>query len=440
MASNFTKLLRQSLRSLAGLFPLTVQGSITLLIAASALSVYGYGNMDLVVFALAVCALAILLFCLFCTISFGVIMQRRIRREQNISSLGGRRDDIEVESGYPNETGFQLGSTSLLPLVRIDWQIVYPDHIETRTRVDISGNLTEEIIPQKRCLSEKLVREFTISDVMGFCRFSWRLEDQSRCLSLPQVSSVQTLPLLRSLTSEDGIPNLSGQPEGDRMEIRPYAPGDSVKNIMWKVYAKSRQLNVRLPEKSVFHSKRTVAYLLSSPNDEAAAAVARVALQSAAFGEDWSFGADGTESPCDDLTTALQAVSRSRALDRPHSFGLNRFLDRAVGQSMAHCIVFAAAEQAAWLPELKTTISRYPGQFSLVLATDGMADQESPSLWQKLLFRGQLESTGGSEESQSTTSRSTILSILTDLGQLVESTLIVDRKTGLSFDRHLRKV
>ena len=72
--------------------------------------------------------------------------------------------------------------------------------------------------------------------------------------------------------------------------------GDSVKNIIWKVYARSRQLNVRLPEHSVFQSKKTLAFLLTSENDEAAAAVARVALQSGALGEDWAFGADGYEN------------------------------------------------------------------------------------------------------------------------------------------------
>lgn len=429
----------QAMTGLLGLFPLTIQGCITLLVAAAALSIYGYGNMDLVVFALAVCALAILIFCLFCTVSFGVVMQRRIRREQEsrLSNSAGMNENIEVEAGYPNETGFKLRSTSLLPLVRIDWKIVFPDHIETRTRLDDSGQLLEEIIPARRCLTDKIVRQFTISDVLGFCRFSWRLQQDNRCLALPKVSSVKTLPLLRSLTAEDGIPNPSGQPEGDRMEIRPYAPGDSVKNIMWKVYARTRQLNVRLPEKSVFHSKRTVAYLLSSENDEAAAAVARVALQSAAFGEDWSFGADGTDSTCDDLATALQAVARSRAIDQKHSYGLDRFLERAAGHSMAHCIVFAAAEQADWLPELKNTIQRYGGQFSVVLATDGMDEANESALWQKLFMR---DLPAKSDASGNPGNQSAVLELLTDLGQLVESTLIVDRKTGLSFDRHLRRV
>ncbi|MFB0988160.1 MAG: hypothetical protein QMC69_02710, partial [Gammaproteobacteria bacterium] len=45
-------------KRLIALFPLTLQGLITLLLTAYALQVYGYGAMDLVVFSLAICALA----------------------------------------------------------------------------------------------------------------------------------------------------------------------------------------------------------------------------------------------------------------------------------------------------------------------------------------------------------------------------------------------
>ena len=38
-----------SLYMLAGMFPLTLQGTITLLVAALTLSVFGYGSLDLVV-------------------------------------------------------------------------------------------------------------------------------------------------------------------------------------------------------------------------------------------------------------------------------------------------------------------------------------------------------------------------------------------------------
>ena len=59
--------------NLAGLFPLTLQGTITLVVAASALNFFGYGSMDLVVFALAICGLAILIFCLFNTVIVGLL-------------------------------------------------------------------------------------------------------------------------------------------------------------------------------------------------------------------------------------------------------------------------------------------------------------------------------------------------------------------------------
>src|SRR5690606_40595531 len=127
-------------------------------------------------------------------------------------------------------------------------------------------------------------RRYAYSADPGYCLVAWSITQDVELLALPQSDNVRALPLLRSLTAEDGIPDPGGNPEGDRMEIRPYVPGDSVRDIMWKVYARNRHLNVRLPERSVFHSNRTLAYLLSSADDEAAAAVARVAVESGALG------------------------------------------------------------------------------------------------------------------------------------------------------------
>jgi hypothetical protein len=424
-----------SLYMLAGMFPLTLQGTITLLVAALTLSVFGYGSLDLVVFALSICALSILIFSLFCAVISGILIQRRVQRL--ITEAEGSAQAIEVEAGYPNETGFSLPAVTYFPLVKLSWRVSYPDYMETRIRVSPDNRLIEELIPQKRCLTTEVIRQFTVSDVLGFCRYSWQQKQTIRCKALPMTKSVKPLPLLRSLTAEDGIPNPIGDPEGDRMEIRPYAPGDSVRNIMWKVYARNRQLNVRLAEKSVFHSRRTVAYLLSSENDEAAAAVARIALESGALGDDWAFAADGTEQPCETLSGALEAVARSRAIKSSYSYGLDTFLQQAGAQTGCHCIVFAAAEQAPWLSQLRHTISHFPGQFSVVMALDGFGDRRRKSGWRRLMLREPANSAPATSQPHS---RQELLELLTDVGQLVESMLIVDRKTGFSFDKQLRKV
>ena len=85
---------KKILRSLAGLFPLTAQGLLTLMVSAWALRTFGYGSMDLVVFALTISALAILISCLFCTIGFGLLMQRQIRRE---IARSGAPDKVEID-------------------------------------------------------------------------------------------------------------------------------------------------------------------------------------------------------------------------------------------------------------------------------------------------------------------------------------------------------
>lgn len=418
----------------ASLFPLTAQGSITLLVTASALSVFGYGSLDLVVFALSICALSIVLFCLFCSIITGIIIQRRIQKI--LTNSNQSLSAIDVEAGYPNETGFSLPSLGFFPLVKLSWKIETPDAIETRLRSKRDGTIVEEIIPQKRFLTDSITRIFTVSDVLGFSHYNWRQTQSIAAKALPKVDAANKLPLLRSLTAEDGIPNPSGNPEGDRMEIRPYAPGDSVRDIMWKVYARSRQLNVRLAEKSVFHSKRTVAYLLSSEYDEAAAAAARVAIESQAFGEDWAFAADGTETPCTTIDSALNAVAKSRSLGKPYNYGLDNFLRLAVGQGNAHCIVFAGTEPATWNAALKKSIAQFPGQFSLVLATDGFREETKSQWWQQVLWR----ETQASNDQKSSGSMQELRHRLTDLGQLVESTVIIDRRSGQSFDKNLRRV
>lgn len=365
-------------------------------------------------------------------------MQRRIQKL--LSSTATEKplpQRLNVEAGYPNETGFVLPSMSVFPLVKIDWKIEQPSAVDTRLRWESNGQIVEEVLPAKRFHTESLSRLFTVSDVLGFSCYSWRQNQQIKAMALPMLDAAKQLPVLRSLTSEDGIPNPSGSPEGDRMEIRPYAPGDSVRDILWKVYARNRQLNVRLAEKSVFHSKRTIAYLLSSKEDEAAAAAARIALESGAFGDDWTFGADGTETPCEDLDSALEAVAKSRCLNGEHKYGLDNFLKQSLAQGKAHCIIFGAAGSTPWNSALKNTFAQFPGQFSLVLATDGILSEKEQPWWQRLLLRNDKHSAAAPNMRNS---MQDLKQNLTELGQLVESAIVIDRRSGQSFDKNLRRV
>lgn len=423
-------------------FPLTVQGVAVLVIAMFALRTFGYGRMDLVVFALAVCALAIVLFSTVIVLLGGLLLRYQIVDQLERQVILKRHiARMKVEAGYPNETGFTMSTMPWLPLISVRWEIVRPDAIRTRNRLSEDElQWEEEIIPLRRCKSPTITRRFTVRDVLGFSRFSWRFTQEGELLALPQAGSIKSLPLLRSLTAEDGIPDPGGHPEGDRMEIRPYVPGDPVRNIMWKVYARNRHLTVRLAERSVFHSNRTLAYLLSGPNDEAAAAVARVAVESGALGEDWLFCADGGDTPTNQIGEALELIAQSRALDGAHAYGLDHYLQHFGYQGSVHCIVFANAEAGPWLQQLRATIGRFRVRFSVVLATDGFITSKPRPRWQKLLFNDSEARREQRESEGQATSVVELSRLLTELGQLVESTMVVDRRTGLTYDKRMNRV
>ena len=134
--STLLPLLRSAGDLLRERFPLTVQGVAVLVIAMFALRTFGYGRMDLVVFALAVCALAIVLFSTVIVLLGGLLLRYQIVDQLERQVILRRHiARMKVEAGYPNETGFTMSTMPWLPLISVRWEIVRPDAIRTRNRL-----------------------------------------------------------------------------------------------------------------------------------------------------------------------------------------------------------------------------------------------------------------------------------------------------------------
>lgn len=414
----------QAARRLQRYIPFTLAGASVFGLALLALQGFGYRRMDLVVFALSVCAICIMVFCLAAVIISGLMLRRRLA-----SYLNQSLPLIRAEAGHPNDTGLTLPALPWLPLVSLQWQVVAPDIMPTRAVPDLNdGRLTEEITPRNRCRSGEITRLFVVRDVLGLCRFSWKDTRPHALLVLPRTGHLRQLPALRSLDAEDGIPNPAGRPEGDRMDIRRYTTGDSVRDIMWRVYARNRHLNVRLPEKSLFHSDRTLAYLVTGEQDEAAAGVARFAISQGALGESWVFGTDGTSDTAQTASAALPLIAQSRAAQG--RYGLDSFLQQHAPQSA--CVIFAPATEGPWVAALQQTLHQSPGPFTLILATDGLSDDSTDNWWRSLL-------TYNESNNQRRPVRELRQLLATLSGPNVQI-VMVDRETGLSFDQHLKRV
>ncbi|MEM8997886.1 MAG: DUF58 domain-containing protein, partial [Acidobacteriota bacterium] len=210
-----------------------------------------------------------------------------------------------------------------------------------------------------------------------------------------------------------------------RMEIRRYVPGDSARHILWKTYARTRQLNVRVPERAIDRTERTVAYLIRSEDDEAAAAAARVAIENNLLGERWLFAADGSPEPTDDRELALDAVARSgNEAELPAGDlldGLRAFLDHPEVRREQHCVVFAAARPGPWAEEAMRLGAERGGALSFVLGTDGVSQGGPRPLWRRLLFRPPPRTFTHARE---------LRTMLTTFERSRSSAMVVDRATG----------
>lgn len=418
--------LGQHWRGFTRRFPLHGNGIIILLLALASLHLFGYQRMDLVVFALAVCVVIIVLITMVMVFMTGLWLRHKLQAEL-IQPLPGR----ELEAGYPAATGFQLPAMPWLPLMELNWQVVSPDTMPTRIRQDEnSGLLTEYITPPRRCRGEALQRDFMLSDVLGLARFTWRARQRVRLTILPRMGKLQQLPALRTLDAADGIPGQAGTPQGDRMDIRRYAAGDSVRDIMWRVYARTRHLNVRLPEKSLFHSERTLAYLIADHDDEAAAGVARFAVENGLLGENWLLGCDGSQETASTINRATTLIAASRRPQQPPTYGLDAFLDNNQGSGSA-CIIFAPAHQGAWVTAFSASINRYRSPFTLVLATDTLADSGQRTWWEALLM---------ADKTETHYDKASLQSVSRLFAKRCERVIVVDRDSGRSFDPYWKNV
>ncbi|MDP3516665.1 MAG: DUF58 domain-containing protein [Pseudohongiella sp.] len=419
-------------------FPFTVAGLAVTLVCVLALRGFGYGRMDLVVFALTICGLSIVGFSLLMVTVSGLLLKPRVHK----AMLAQPSPPLSAEAGFPNSSGFVLPAWSWLPLMSLDWQVVSPEGLHTINRPDTeTGILEEEITPAQRCLSESVTRRFMLRDVLGLCRFSWHETQPAHWQILPLTGKLRTLPVLRSMDAEDGIPNPAGLPEGDRMDIRRYAPGDSTRDILWRVYARNRHLNVRLAERSVFYAERTLAYLITGPEDEAAAGVARFAVSHGALGSPWIFGADGSDHVANTASSALPLIAGSRKPGQQNPYGLEEFLRNQGQQSNAGahsaCIIFAPATQGPWVALLQHTLARYAGPFTIVLAADGLVNDSQPSVG-KTLKKLMLEN--AAQQTHTGVASAGAQNLMAQFSSRGAYVLLIDRQSGQSFDQRLKRV
>ncbi len=169
----------------------------------------------------------------------------------------------------------------------------------------------EVVIPEARDLADEIVRELRVGDVLGLWSFRLVARQDREVVVHPARGRLLEAELAACLAPGDAVAHPFGRPVGDRVDSRPYVRSDPARLILWKAYARSRELLVRTPEPARAPDARPLVFLATGPDDEAAAAAARLVWQTGLAGRGARLACDGFPAPTEDLDAGLRAIAAS---------------------------------------------------------------------------------------------------------------------------------
>ena len=426
---------RRVARAAHNLFPFTLLGLVVLPSAGAATWFLGFKQLDLVVLAMGTAALAVGALALVLVVATSIVIALALRRAR-------KGEGLRLECGVPAPSGFAMSSLWFLPLVDVRWNWVTP-----RARVDLRkkrGRQHETVTAQRRGFVETVARRIEIADAFRLTKIVLDVSEPRRVRALPSMGALKQVNVLRSLASGDDHYDPMGQPEGDRSDLRAYVPGDPVRFILWRVFAKTRQIVVRTPERAVSVARRAYAYLVVDDADEPAAGVARVAIESGTLGSDWAFGADGCDDVAETRARAAELLAESaHCPEARRGAGLTAFLQRhASGASRV--VVFVPAAPGPWLARVVSAAhargqSRtYGPPMEFIVCTDGIVPRMKKSLQSRLVVDDANEKKPADEPSPedawTRTDEGQLEAVIAALSATRARVRLVDRRAGRLYD------
>ena len=379
-ASRFVFLRSPALRRTASLarravdlFPFTPLGLVTVGASALALFRYGVGRVDLLYLVIGAVGLGLSALGLLLSTLTALGLWVGLRR----APRGEGAAPLRLECGARTVTGFSLPSLWYLPMVRARWSWTRPRGSVRSARE--RGRLVEEVTPARRGLEEVIERRVEVSDAFALTRVAFLHREVRAVRAVPSTGALDRLQLSRSISGGEDVYHPEGPTEGERIDLRAYAAGDPVRFILWKVFAKTRELVVRTPERALSPSRRALAYVVTGRGDEAAAGVARRAVETGALGSSFVLGADGVAMDARTTEETLEVLARSASTadDGAGGTGLSAFLERvspAGAAGGARAIVFVPAFNGPWVARIVASTrgrgARAPVQ--IVVCADGL--------------------------------------------------------------------
>lgn len=413
-------------------FPLTPLGLVVVAGASLALYFYGVKRVDLVVLAMCAVALGVAVVCTIAVMITALALKIALTR-----ALAKERGTLGLECGFPTRVGFSVSSLWWVPFVTVSWKWLEP--IASVRVVNERRRLHEESTPARRGLYDTVVRRIEVGDPFGLARCAFRVIDPRSVRALPSVGALKRVEVVRTLSPGDEISNPKGGPDGERADMRAYAPGDPIKFILWKVFARTGDLVLRAPERAFSPAKQTTAYLVAGKGDEAAAGVARLLVETHSLGSKWVLGADGSDDDARAPIQAMELIARSGTSDPANgAAGLASFLKRHATAG-GRVVVIVPATPGPWLERARAAVAQSGASgVEFIVCADGVAANRKQSALARWLV-DEAPPERDSEAGDPLPTQEELRQVCAAVAHSKGSVMIVDRRAGRVYgDAHRR--
>lgn len=418
--------------------PITPLGVLVLTGSSLALYYLGYKRVDLVVLAMSAVAVSVALVSVIAVALTALFLKLSLR-----AKMAKESGTLGLECGYPTRVGFSLPTLWWVPFVNIRWNWLSP--LASVRAVAERRRLHEEVTPERRGMYDNVLRRIEVRDPFGLARCSFRVLDPRAVKALPTVGALKRVEVVRTLSPGEDMPNPKGGPDGERADMRAYSPGDPIKFVLWKVFARTGDLVLRAPERAFSPAKQTTAYLVSGAADEAAAGVARLLVETNSLGSKWVLGADGSNEEAKSPQAAMELIARSGMCGEDDSAaGLAAFLKRHAVAG-GRVVVMVPAKPGPWLERAAGAAAQINagskgGSVEFIVSIDGVAPSVKRSAIAKWVFdeRSTTDEMSPADAALLPTTEQ-LRQVTTTLAASRSSVMIVDRRAGRVFgDAHRR--
>jgi hypothetical protein len=347
-----------------GYVPIRLPG-IALAVVAIAAMRFAQDRVDYVMFAVGLAGFALLGLCLLFTVAGTLALRYFVGRAVEGAAL-------DIETRRPSRTGFRFRRLRAWPLIDTKMVWEHPAAVDVELRVD--GAFADEVIvARERGRHVRVVRRFTVEDIFGLTAVSFRKRTEHKMRFLP-ARTTAGVEIAFGHATGDAFSHPEGRLEGDLIEMRKYGRGDPLRHILWKTYARTRRLLVRMPERAIAPSPTTSAFLVAGEGDEAAAATARLYLETGLLGSDFVFGADGSPGTTTETDEALEQIIDSIAARADNGRGLDGFRRAVDPVHLGRCVVFAPPIAGDWCERVAAFSRNLASPATVIIGIEGGLD------------------------------------------------------------------